>query len=160
MVKLQKKGWMWYLFRAPVRLYRWKLGWVFGKRLMMLTHTGRKTGKRRRTVLEVVEYRKEGPEVVVANGFGRDCDWVLNIEAGPGEEVDVGGRHFVATHRFLGEEEAMKVIEGYERRNRRIVPVVRKGFSWLVGWKYRGGEEDRRKFVRQIALLGFRAVGI
>lgn len=37
-----------------------------------------------------------------------------------------------------------------------MAPVVRRGFSWLVGWKYSGGEEDRRKFVRQIGLLGFR----
>ena len=123
---------LWYLFRAPVYLYRWGLGWLFGKRLLLLTHTGRRTGLQRQTLLEVVEYRKEGPEVVVANGFGPECDWVRNIEARPGEEVTVGSQHFVAVHRHLSEDEAVKVIQGYERRNRLIARSfvrVSAGFS-------------------------------
>jgi deazaflavin-dependent oxidoreductase (nitroreductase family) len=156
---IKKESGLWYLFRGPVYLYRWRLGWLFGKRLMLLTHTGRRSGRRWQTVLEVVDYRKEGPEVVVVNGFGRDSDWVRNIEARPGEEVTVGGRHFVASHRFLGEEEAMKVIEGYERRNRWMAPIVRRGFSWLLGWEYRGDEADRRRLVHQLALIAFRPLG-
>jgi deazaflavin-dependent oxidoreductase (nitroreductase family) len=156
MVAIKKKSALWYFCRAPVYLYRWRLGWLFGNRLLLLTHTGRRTGLRRRTVLEVVEYRKKGPEVVVVNGFGPDCDWVRNIEAKPGEEVVVGSRHFVACHRFLGEEEAMKVIQGYEHRNRFIAPIVRAGLSWLLGWPYRGGEDDHRRLVRQLPLIAFR----
>jgi deazaflavin-dependent oxidoreductase (nitroreductase family) len=117
--------------------------------LLLLTHTGRRTGIRHHTVLEVVEYRPEGPEVVVVNGFGRNSDWVLNIEAGPGEEVTVGSRHFVASHRFLDEEEGAKVIQGYEHRNWFIAPIVRRGFSWLMGWQYHGSDAERRELVRQ-----------
>ena len=156
MIAIKKKGMLRYLFRAPVYLYRWRLGWLFGHRLLLLTHIGRRSGLRRQTVLEVVEYRKAGPEVVVANGFGPDCDWVRNIEAGPGEEVSVGSQHFAASHRFLGEDEAMRVIESYEHRNRFMAPIVRRGFSWLLGWQYRGGEDDRRRLVRQIPLIAFR----
>jgi deazaflavin-dependent oxidoreductase (nitroreductase family) len=156
MIAIKKKSTLWYCFRVPVYLYRWRLGWLLGKRLLLLTHIGRRTGRRRQTVLEVVEYRKEGPEAVVVNGFGPDCDWVRNIEAGPGEEVTVGSRHFVASHRFLGEEEAMTVIQGYEHRNRFIAPIVRRGFSWLLGWQYHGGESDRRRLIRQLPLLAFR----
>jgi len=158
MPAIKKKGMLWYLFRAPVYVYRWHMGWLFGKRLMLLTHVGRHTGLRRQTVLEVVEYRKNGPEVVVANGFGRESDWVRNIETKSGEEVTVGSQHFVASHRFLGEEEAMKVIQGYERRNRFIAPIFRRGFSWLVGWEYHGSDSDRRQFVRHVPLIAFRPV--
>jgi deazaflavin-dependent oxidoreductase (nitroreductase family) len=147
---------MWYLFRAPVYLYRWRLGWLLGKRCLLLTHIGRRTGQRRQTVLEVVEYRKEGPEVIVVNGFGPDSDWVRNIQAGPGEEVTIGSQHFVASHRFLDEEEAARVIRGYEHRNRFIAPIVRRGFSWLLGWQYRGSESDRQRLTRQLPLIGFR----
>ncbi|MGC2248936.1 MAG: nitroreductase family deazaflavin-dependent oxidoreductase [Terriglobales bacterium] len=132
------------------------MGWLFGKRLLLLTHIGRRTGLRRQTVLEVVEYRKNGPEVVVANGFGRESDWVRNIEVKPGEEVTVGSQHFVASHRFLGEEEATKVIQGYESRNRFIAPIVRRGFSWLLGWQYHGSDSDRQTLVRQLPLIAFR----
>ena len=156
LIAIKKKEMLWYLFRAPVYLYRWRLGWLFGHRLLLLTHIGRRTGLRRETVLEVVEYRKAGPEVVVANGFGPDSDWLRNIEARPGEEVTVGSQHFVASHRFLGEDEAMRVIQGYEHRNRFIAPIVRRGFSWLLGWQYRGGESDRRRLVGQLPLIAFR----
>jgi deazaflavin-dependent oxidoreductase (nitroreductase family) len=153
---IKNKGVLWYLFRAPVYLYRWRLGWLLGHRCLLLTHIGRRTGLRRQTVLEVVEYRKQGPEVVVANGFGPNTHWLRNIEAGPGEEVTVGLQHFVASHRFLGEEEGMRVIRDYERRNRFVAPIVRSGFSWLVGWKYQGSESDRRKLVGQIPLIALR----
>ena len=156
MVAIKRQGVMWYLFRVPVYLYRWRLGWLFGHRLLLLTHTGRRTGRRRQTVLEVVEYRKEGTEVVVVNGFGPDSDWLRNIKAKPDEEVIVGWQHFAASHRFPGEEEAMNVIQRYEHRNRLIAPVVRAGLSWLLGWPYRGGESDRRRLVWQLPLLAFR----
>jgi deazaflavin-dependent oxidoreductase (nitroreductase family) len=156
MPAIHKKSVLWYLFRAPVYLYRWHLGWLFGRRCLMLSHTGRRTGLRRRTVLEVVEYREKGPEVVVANGFGPDCDWVRNIQAHHDAEVTVGRRHFSASYRFLNEEEAAQVIRDYERRNRFIAPVVRRGFSWLLGWRYHGGEDERRQLVHQIPLIAFR----
>ena len=156
MITIRKKSPLWYLFRAPVYLYRWRLGWVLGHRVLLLTHIGRRTGLRRQTVLEVVEYRGQGPEVVVANGFGSQCDWVLNIQAAGGEEITVGRQHFAASHRFLGEDEAVRVIRDYEHRNRFIAPVVRRGFSWLLGWQYHGNESDRRRLVRQIPLIAFR----
>jgi deazaflavin-dependent oxidoreductase (nitroreductase family) len=156
MIAIRKKGMLWCLFRAPIYIYRWRLEWLFGKRLLLLTHTGRRTGLGRQTVLEVVEYRNEGPEVIVANGFGPDSDWLCNIQAKSDEEVTVGRQHFVASHRFLGEGEATKVIERYEQRNRFIAPIVRAGFTWLLGWRYRASEGDRRRLVSQIPLLAFR----
>lgn len=156
MPTIKKKSALRYLFRAPVYLYRWHLGWLFGHRCLMLSHTGRRTGLRRHTVLEVVEYREKGPELIVANGFGPDCDWVRNIQANPNEEVTVGFQHFAASHRLLEEAEAIRVIRDYERRNRLIAPLVRRGFSWLMRRPYRGTESDRREFVRQIPLIAFR----
>lgn len=156
MVAIKKRGMLWYLFRAPVYLYRWRLAWLFGKRVLLLTHIGRRTGLRRQTVLEVVEYREDGPQVIVVNGFGVDCDWLRNIEATPGEEVTVGSQHFVAVHRFLDEDEAARVMRSYEHRNRFIAPIVRAGLSWLLGWRYHGSEADRRRMVKQIRLIAFR----
>ena len=58
------------LFRAPEYFYRWRCGGLLGHRLLLLIHIGRRTGLRRHTVLEVLEYRKEGPEAVVMSAFG------------------------------------------------------------------------------------------
>ncbi len=65
MTVIRKKGILWHLFRAPVYLYRWRLGCLFGHRLLLLTHFGHRTGVRRQTVLEAAEHRKEIPEAVV-----------------------------------------------------------------------------------------------
>ncbi len=44
------------LFRAPIYLYRLGLGWLFGKRILLLNHIGRVSGKQRQVILEVVEH--------------------------------------------------------------------------------------------------------
>ena len=43
MVAIRKKSLFWYFLRAPVYLYRWRLGWLLGKRFVLLTHIGRRT---------------------------------------------------------------------------------------------------------------------
>ncbi|MGB9646449.1 MAG: nitroreductase family deazaflavin-dependent oxidoreductase [Stellaceae bacterium] len=146
------------LFRAPVYLYRWNCGRLLGHRFLLLIHVGRRTGLRRHIVLEVIEYRKEGPEAVVMSAFGRNADWLRNIEATPRPEVLIGSQHFVAAHRFLDEEEAMRVISGYQRRNWFIAPLIRAVLSRLLGWHYDGSENARRRLVAQLPLIAFRPV--
>jgi deazaflavin-dependent oxidoreductase (nitroreductase family) len=125
---IRKKSLFRHLLRAPVYPYRWRLGPLFGKRFLLLTHTGRRTGVRHQTVLEVMEYSKEGPEAVVMSGFGRNSAWLRNIEATPNQEVVIGARQFQASHRFLSEEEAVNVVRNYELRNRFMAPLVRRIF--------------------------------
>jgi deazaflavin-dependent oxidoreductase (nitroreductase family) len=150
------KGTLGRLFRAPAFLYRWRCGWLLGQRFLLLTHVGRRTGLRRRTVLEVMEYRKPGPEVIVMSAFGRNADWLRNIQATPCPEVCIGAQHFSAAYRVLDAEEAISVVGGYEQRNRFIAPVIRSVLSRLLGWQYLGSESDRRRLVAQLPVIGFR----
>ena len=143
------------LFRVPVYFYRWKCGWLLGHRFLLLTHIGRRTGLRRHTVLEVVQYREQGPEAVVLSAFGRNPDWLRNIEKTPDPEVVIGSRCFVAAHRFLCEEEAVSVISDYEQRNRLIRPIIRLVLSRLLGWRYDGSPDDRRRLVTQLPVIAF-----
>jgi len=144
------------VFRAPVYLYRWKCGWLLGHRFLLLIHLGRRTGRRRHTVLEVMEYRREGPEAVVMSAFGRNADWLRNIEAIPNPRVVIGSQSFIAAHRFLDEEEAVQAIAGYEQRNWVIAPIIRSVLSRFLGWRYRGSATDRRRLVKQLPLIAFR----
>lgn len=32
-----------FLYRVPVHLYKWGLGWLFGKRFVLFHHVGRKS---------------------------------------------------------------------------------------------------------------------
>jgi len=70
-----------------------------------------------------------------------------------------GGYRIVSLRRHiqvLGAEEAVSVIESYERRHRVIAPIIRAVLSWLVGWGYTGSEEDRREVVAQLPFIAFR----
>lgn len=145
------------LLRAPVLLYRCGWGRLLGRRFLLLIHVGRRSGLRRETVLEVMDYRETGPEAVVMSGFGRDTDWLRNIEAHPdAEEVVIGRSRFAASHRILAADEAVRVVADYERRNRLFAPVVRFALSRLLGWTYRGSETERRRLAAELPLVAFR----
>ena len=145
-----------HLLRAPVYLYRLRLGRLLGRRFLLLIHVGRRTGQRRETVLEVLEYRDIGPEAIVLSAFGRNADWLRNIEVGPAPEVIVASRRFIAAHRILDMNEAAAAMRGYEQRNRFAAPIIRLVLSRLLGWRYSGSVQDRRRLVAQLPLVAFR----
>jgi deazaflavin-dependent oxidoreductase (nitroreductase family) len=141
------------LLRLPVVLYRWHLGWLLGHRFLLLTHVGRRTGRVRRTVLEVVDFDADSGTAVVMAGFGRSSDWYRNLQAHPAVQVVVGRRAFTPAQRELAADEAMAAMAGYERRNRLLAPVVRTVLSRLVGWPYDGSEAARRRLVAERPLV-------
>jgi deazaflavin-dependent oxidoreductase (nitroreductase family) len=144
------------LLHAPVCFYRWRLGWLFGHRFLLLTHIGRRSGRRFQTVLEVMEYRKPTREAVVMSGFGHISNWLRNIEKNGWAEIDIASEHYQAVFRFLDDEEAIRVVTSYEQCNRFMLPIVRGVLSRLLGWNYTGSDADRRKLVQQLPLIGFR----
>ncbi|WP_306306921.1 nitroreductase family deazaflavin-dependent oxidoreductase [Nocardia thailandica] len=77
--------------RAPIIVYRVGLGFLFGTRLLMLEHIGRRTGARRYVVLEVVDRPAPG-EYVIVSGFGDRAQWYRNIQAHRGVRVWCGLR--------------------------------------------------------------------
>jgi len=144
------------LLRAPVWLYRCGLGWTLGHRFLLLTHTGRRSGRRYQTVVEVVAFDRHAGEAVVMSGFGATADWYRNIRHASPAEVRIGRRRFQPTVRFLEAEEAVSVMADYEYRNRWAAPVVRRVLSLLVGWPYDGSAEARRRLVDELPLVAFR----
>lgn len=71
------------LLRAPILLYRARLGWLLGRRFVYVVHRGRRSGKRRETVLEVVRYGPDTPEIFIASGWGTRSGWYLNLGPTP-----------------------------------------------------------------------------
>ena len=145
-------AWLRVAFRLPRHLYAHDLGWVLGRRFLQLTHTGRVTGRRHATVLEVVG-TTPADELVVVSGFGARADWLRNLRAGGPAELTLGRRTSPARHRLLEADEAVAVLAAYERRNRLVGPVMRRLLSRLAGWRYRGTDADRRRLVEQLPLV-------
>jgi deazaflavin-dependent oxidoreductase (nitroreductase family) len=107
------------LMRAPLWIYRAGLGFLFGSRMLMLEHIGRKTGLPRQVVLEVMDHPTANT-YVVPSGFGDRSQWFRNVQANPRVRVHVSGRWPVpATARVLGREEADRALSAYRRRHPR-----------------------------------------
>jgi deazaflavin-dependent oxidoreductase (nitroreductase family) len=106
-----------WIFRFPVVLYRLHLGWVLGSRFLMLTHTGRKSGKRRHVVVEVVDHDEASDIFYIASGWGERSDWFQNIQKNPETEVHVAGRHLTTLAERLSVDEAEKRMGTYARKH-------------------------------------------
>ncbi|MGV0718567.1 nitroreductase family deazaflavin-dependent oxidoreductase [Mycolicibacterium sp. XJ662] len=118
------------LMRAPIWLYKARLGFVLGSRFLQLEHIGRRSGLRRYVVLEVLDH-PDPDTYVVASGFGTHAQWYRNIEADPNVRVSSGTRRSVpATARVLSTGEADAALGRYISRHRRawdtMKPVLEK----------------------------------
>lgn len=123
--------------RAPIWLYRVRLGALFGSRLLMLEHIGRRSGARRYVVLEVVDHPARDTYVVVS-GFGVKAQWFRNIEANPNVRVYLGSRTPTpATASVLDQRDANHALANYRSRHarawERFKPVLEQTLGSPVG---------------------------
>jgi deazaflavin-dependent oxidoreductase (nitroreductase family) len=134
------------------------LGFLLGHRFLLLVHEGRRTGRRHETPVEVVRYDPATREAIVAAAWGRRTQWLHNIEAGLAREVLMGRERYQPTYRVLQLDEAAAVLERYEAHSGLPKAVVRSVLSRLLGWRYDGSAQSRRRAVEQLTLLGLRPV--
>ncbi|HZP30224.1 MAG TPA: nitroreductase family deazaflavin-dependent oxidoreductase [Acidimicrobiia bacterium] len=113
-----------------------KLSGAFGQvPMLLLTTTGRKSGRRHTTPLA---YRPEGDAIYVFGSFAggpRHPAWYHNLVANPDVTVEVGPETFEGTAVVLDGAERDAVFERqkadiqqfaeYEARTTRVIPVVR-----------------------------------
>jgi deazaflavin-dependent oxidoreductase (nitroreductase family) len=141
-------------FRLPIHLYHANLGWLLGRRFLMLTHTGRRTGKRHDTVLEIMAHR--GSEMIVMSAFGRNAHWLRNIQVNPDIHITTGSQSFAATFRILTQPEATAIMAEYEHRNRLAAPIIHAVLTRLLGWSYDGSAQARSRLAAQLPFIAFR----
>jgi deazaflavin-dependent oxidoreductase (nitroreductase family) len=111
------------------------LGRLAGMPVVMLTTTGRKSGKPRTTML--TSPVQEGHQVVLVASYGGDDRhpaWFLNLRDDPDVEVTMLGRRRTMRARIASAHEkaalwprvtaAYRGYEGYQRRTGRDIPVV------------------------------------
>jgi deazaflavin-dependent oxidoreductase (nitroreductase family) len=110
-------------------------GKVFGMPVAKLVTTGRRSGKKRSTMLAVPI--TEGDRLVLVASFGGDDRhpaWYLNLQANPEVRVTIAGSTRAMIARIATEEERAElwpritsVFEGYARyqeRTERPIPVI------------------------------------
>lgn len=113
---------------------RWLLGRVLGCEMILLTTTGRRTGRERTTAL--FGFADAGRWVVVASrgGSGRIPAWYLNLASEPRVHVQHRARRWRATATTAGGAERERLwrlvsgaypgFEAYQRATSHEIPVV------------------------------------
>jgi deazaflavin-dependent oxidoreductase (nitroreductase family) len=112
------RRWFWRLIQIGPRLaYALGLGWLIGRSVLLLTTTGRHTGRRRVTPLV---YDRLGEMIFVASARGYGADWLRNLAANPAVQIRVGGRRYAGMAAIINDpEEIADYLERQLLRNPR-----------------------------------------
>ena len=109
-----------------------------GMPIMLLTHTGRKSG---RTLVNPLAYAVDGDEVIIAGTMGgapKHPDWFLNIEANPAVTVEYDGQSYAGQAEVVTEPadrahwvelmtQSLPALPRYAEKaaGHRVIPIIR-----------------------------------
>jgi deazaflavin-dependent oxidoreductase (nitroreductase family) len=139
------------VLHAPDFLFKHGLGFLLGRRLLLITHRGRVSGRERRTTVEVVEHDVGAGLYVVCSGTGPNADWYLNLRAAPAVSITVGRQTWHPAQHFLDPLEAAARFARYERNH----PRTARRLLRSMGRSYDGTDEGRVAMMRQIPMVSF-----
>ncbi|QOV34529.1 nitroreductase family deazaflavin-dependent oxidoreductase [Streptomyces ferrugineus] len=148
-----RTGWRRLAARLPILLFRAGLGPVFGKRFLLLHHTGRVTGLDRMVALEVVFYEPAYRSWTVASCFGPEADWYQNLREEPKTLIQFGNRPYAVTAHFLPPDEGAEVMVGYGHRH----PRTARRLCAFMGLPADGGKASFREAGRAIPFVRLEA---
>ncbi|MBI4828206.1 MAG: nitroreductase family deazaflavin-dependent oxidoreductase [Nitrospinae bacterium] len=151
------KGFLRWALRAPVWLFRLRLGWLMVGHFLMVTTTGRKSGRPRYAVIEVIKRDKVSRAYIVVSGWGVKSDWYQNILQTPQVRVDVGFRHFQARAEVVEAEQAASLLADYARR---FPFPFRQLAKALTGESVTGTPDECARLVSMAPLVAFIPVSL
>ena len=131
-----------FFFKVPVWVHKMGFGgWerLVGAQWMLIAATGRKSGKRRETMVDVMHYDAATDTYYIEAAYGSRADWYRNIQANPHFEAQVGRRKFHASASPLTTGNAGEMIVQFFRRK----PAYTRSVMALVGIKFEGENELR-----------------
>lgn len=147
------KGFSRFFYRLPISFYRLGLGFLFGKRFLLLEHVGRKSSLLRNAVLEVIRYDAGEQTYYVVSGFGSQSDWYLNIKENPEVRIQVGRKWMRALAEILPSNQAGKEILSYAERYPRTFRVLTER---LLGIQIGKSDEDLAHLAQGFIVVGMR----
>jgi deazaflavin-dependent oxidoreductase (nitroreductase family) len=138
------------IFKLPLFLYRLRLGWLFGKRFMQITHVGRRSGKVRKTILAVLRFDEKTKEIYAVSAW-KGSDWYYNIQAPPALQVEMGFVRYVPTQRTLSPEEITATFMEYRKKH----PIFSRMICRIPGWKWDSTYEEFLELARTLHGVAF-----
>ena len=140
-----------FFFKVPVWLHKIGFGgWerLIGAQWMLITTTGRKTGKRRETMVDVMDYDKAADIYYIEAAYGARADWYKNIQSNPIFEAKVGRRKFKARAGALSNEGAGEMLVQFYRHK----PAYTRSVMAMAGMKFKD-EDELRVMGKDLTLL-------
>lgn len=140
-----------YFFKVPVLLHKIGLGgWerLIGAQWMLITTTGRKTGKRRDAMVDVMEYDHATDTYYIEAAYGAHADWYKNMQSNPVFKAQVGRRKFRARAGALTNEGAGEMLVKFYRER----PAYTKSVMAMAGMKFKD-EDELRVLGQKLTLL-------
>ena len=121
-------------------LYAIGLGPIIGKIILLLTTTGRKSGKKRVTPLQ---YEIIGSDYYVGAARGLKADWVRNIQACPRVEIRAGAGRFEGTAEIVTDASRFAdFMEVRLQRHPRMIGLIMEKAHGLPRLPSRGQLEE------------------
>ena len=151
MLEKRPSGLLRFFFKVPLFMHKIGLGgWerLIGAQWMLLITTGRKTGKRRETLVDVMDYDKVTDTYYIEAAYGAHADWFKNIQANPLFEAQVGRRKFTAQAEILNEGDTGEMLVQFFRRK----PDYTRSVMAMVSMKFKD-EEELRTLGKNLTLL-------
>lgn len=131
-----------FFFKVPLYVHKMGLGgWekLIGAEWMLIATTGRKTGKRREAMVDVMDYDKSSDTYYIEAAYGARADWYRNIQSHPVFEVQVGRRKFHARAEPLSNADTGEMLVQFFRRK----PAYTRSVMAMVGMKFKDEDELR-----------------
>jgi deazaflavin-dependent oxidoreductase (nitroreductase family) len=136
------------LIKYPPQIaYRLGLGAVFGRLILLLTTTGRKSGQPRVTPLQ---YEQIGEKFYLGASRGLKSDWVRNILVDNQVEIQVKSRRFQGTAEVI--TDPGRIIDFLELRLRNHPRMVRAMLK-AEGLSNPPSQDQLEEYVKNVALV-------
>ncbi len=153
--KGRPRGLLKLFFKMPLYLHKLGIVWWIekftGAQWMLITTTGRKSGKPRQVMVDVMKHDKETDAYYVEAAYGARADWVRNIKANPIFHGQVGRRKFPARAIELTPDQGEEVLVAFYRS----VPKYARAVMSLGGLKVKD-EAELRQMARNSMLLAIK----
>jgi hypothetical protein len=91
----------------------------------------------------VLSYDPHTREAVICSAWGKDSDWIRNIQAHPALKVQIARKSFTPGHLFLSADESAAVVTEFQRRH----PYRSRLLASVLGWSDLRSEAAVREFV-------------
>lgn len=140
-----------FFFKVPVWIHKLGFGgWerLIGTQWMLITTIGRKSGKRRETMVDVMDYDKAADTYYIEAAYGARADWYKNIQNQPVFEAQVGRRKFKARAGALTTEGAGEMLVQFYRQK----PAYTRSVMAMAGMKFKD-EDELRTMGKNLTLL-------